>query len=448
MKKIVFPLAIASMMLAMQSCGEKDYFDPSVVESNLKAEYATSFKKTFRNTSLNQSWDFSKSITPYREFSTRAAGGSLDVVSGVQLPADAANSLLKAMPEGKDHSAMGSQFTIVSKGEFIVCPVWHGACKAYTLVIKAYDPLTDNTLSYEMTAEDVRKTMNYDKVKNPTQWIETNMTKNAPMGWILPFPKGTIVNFYLVDAGADCNDEAELAKSKAIAMGHEQESWKHRHEYSDFILLDDSGADKDFNDLVLAVYTKEGATTEEGEEQEDPEIVVDKKTIEVDEIVAEKRYMVEDLGSVGDFDFNDLVVDVRNYRKGTLEFEDGVLVGNNVTDAQKAIVRAMGGEFDLIFKVGDTAWMKSTKHMPGVMYNTQEGFDEEAVLDEFDVTGWNPAENNVSLTVLNTNAVKSADIVYTIQFPKAGEVPMIIAKDKDTKWSSEQKCVPESWFTE
>ena len=57
----------------------------------------------------------------------------------------------------------------------------------------------------------------------------------------------------------------------------------------------------------------------------------------------EKRYLIEDLGSKDDFDFNDIVVDVKQDIQGN----------------QKAIIRAMGGTLDFTLKIGNTEWTKS-----------------------------------------------------------------------------------------
>lgn len=141
--------------------------------------------------------------------------------------------------------------------------------------------------------------------------------------------------------------------------------------------------------------------------------------------VAAKRYMIEDLGSIGDFDFNDIVVDV--YDNGT---------------KQVAKIRAMGGTMDFTLKIGNTTWTKSENGFdPNVMYNTQNP-DYDAVLAEFEVTGWK--DNNISVLVNDKNSGK----VLTIKFPKAGEAPMIVAFNPGQQWMRERKQIPSDWFTE
>ena len=149
----------------------------------------------------------------------------------------------------------------------------------------------------------------------------------------------------------------------------------------------------------------------------------------VEPIEASKRYMVEDLGTTDDFDFNDLVIDVRAYG-----------------DKQWAIVRALGGTLDFTVKIGNTTWSKGESGLDvATMYNTQRGaVDYNAVLAEFDVTGWNPNANNITVTVKGKDS--SAPVV--IPFPKKGEIPMIIAEHPARKWMFERESIPADWFTE
>lgn len=148
----------------------------------------------------------------------------------------------------------------------------------------------------------------------------------------------------------------------------------------------------------------------------------------VEPVEKAKRYMIEDLGSIGDFDFNDVVVDV---------FAAG--------DNQWAIVRALGGTLDITIKIGNTTWSKAESGLNvGTIYNTQPPIDFGAELARFDVTGWDADANNISVTVRNQRST----VPQVIPFPKRGEVPMIIAMPTSTNWMEERVSIPESWFTE
>lgn len=172
----------------------------------------------------------------------------------------------------------------------------------------------------------------------------------------------------------------------------------------------DCNNDKDYSDLIFQVVSYESA----------PPVW--------------KRYMVEDLGGTKDFDFNDIVVDV---------YQD------YATSSQKAIIRAMGGTFDFTLKIGDTTWSKSGNGFDATtMYNTLPTPEWDKNLAEFPVTGWNPVSNNVSVTVENLSSTGVLTEV-DIPFPKAGEVPMIIAVyPLLVDWMLEYKSIPTDFFYE
>ena len=145
----------------------------------------------------------------------------------------------------------------------------------------------------------------------------------------------------------------------------------------------------------------------------------------------EKRYMVEDLGSKKDFDFNDVVVDV-------IQAIDG---------SQKAIIRAMGGTIDFTLTIGNTVWSKGVQGVAAgykveTMYNTENPKWDD-VLVEFPVQGWNPSTNNVTLTV---GSISNSDVIISIPFPRVGEVPMIIALDTCVDWQNERVSLPKDWW--
>lgn len=145
---------------------------------------------------------------------------------------------------------------------------------------------------------------------------------------------------------------------------------------------------------------------------------------------AGKRYLIEDLGSKNDFDFNDVVVDVMD--------DNG---------SQKAIIRAMGGTLDFTLTIGNTTWTKSVEgaalgYKVETMYNTQNP-DYTAKLAEFPVTGWSPENNNVSLTV---ESRENNDVILEVPFPKQGEAPMIIAWNTYINWQTERDALPGKWW--
>ena len=145
-----------------------------------------------------------------------------------------------------------------------------------------------------------------------------------------------------------------------------------------------------------------------------------------------KRYFVEDLGSKDDFDFNDIVFDVYQ--------------GDD--NKQKCIIRALGGTLDFTLNIGQTKWTKSVDGVNAgydvkTMYNTKPTPIWDKNLAEFEVTGWNPSTNNISVSV---KSIVSDDVIIEIPFPKTGEVPMIIAVKTFVDWQLERESLPEDFW--
>ena len=153
-----------------------------------------------------------------------------------------------------------------------------------------------------------------------------------------------------------------------------------------------------------------------------------------------KRYMIEDLGSTGDTDFNDVVVDFKDDQLGH----------------QTAIIRAMGGTLDFTLNVaGNAVWTKSVNGpqlTPAVnvedMANTDPADTEfNKALATISISGWNPDENNISVTVTyKDETTKTGNTFYTIPFPEVGQVPMMIATDPSVLWMYERVDFPTWWL--
>ena len=145
-----------------------------------------------------------------------------------------------------------------------------------------------------------------------------------------------------------------------------------------------------------------------------------------------KRYMMEDLGSVGDFDFNDCVVDLTK-----TTWSDGKV-------ETKGVVRALGGILDITILInGKQVWSKNGQEGLDVktMYNTTS-IDKNAVYGEFDASDWQPSENNISFAVKGENAQ-----VVEIEFPETGSIPQMVAVTAGHDWMTERSRVPSiDWF--
>lgn len=167
---------------------------------------------------------------------------------------------------------------------------------------------------------------------------------------------------------------------------------------------DNPKGDLDYNDVVLAVV---------GNPDVPEEIKIEKDEYQVPVSVT-KRYMMEDLGSTDDFDFNDVVVDVTETTVYThkVTIVNGVKESDVVIDTkktQKAVVRHLGGILPFQLTIGETT-------LPEMGSEATWKTNPDT---EYEVKGWNPAQNNVSVTVKST---ESQMYNVTNKFPKEGEL--------------------------
>ena len=172
-----------------------------------------------------------------------------------------------------------------------------------------------------------------------------------------------------------------------------------------------SKSDHDYNDVVFMIY---------GEPY-----VPQTFKVEEFETTYSKRYMIEDLGSTDDFDFNDIVVDVQETftQKKTTDQQGIETISDPVLKGQKAILRHRGGILPFELTIGNTN--------PGKM----DGVLSDDPNTEFPVTGWNRNSNNISIKVYQSADSQTAT---EVNFPQTGATPMIIATDTNVAWSAER----------
>ena len=459
---------------ALASCA-KGFDAPSSYEEIQKESYKSSFEKKYGAISPNQKWDFStyefrlgtrgvsaisteimekgidfgdvsKLKLQEVKFPSRPEWDYVKISGGVEKNSELFTAISKALPEQKTWAGKPAVL-VAPSSSFYIYPIFSGGNLRYDLKVKVgnEDPVTVFQKDYKnfQTINGMKKDngeiVNMKGIKieapvgTPVEVYIDNRTRlnDVKLEGVSGTTNGQAVYVNVPDNIIPELDGVEL-KDNAVAkyIGIED------------ILPSDSKysekTDNDYNDVVLAVV---------GNPDVPQEKIITNDQFEVNTCRA-KRYMIEDLGSVGDFDFNDVVVDVEEnvITKHKVTYENGVLKTDEIisetTEPTKAVIRAMGGTIDFDLTIGDTHWVKSKKGFnPGTMYNTQGTIDYEEVLDEFEVTGWSPTANNVSISVNGKNGE-----VYTITFPKAGTAPMIIAVDPTQKWMQEQKSVPASWF--
>ena len=496
MKTNVKTMMMALAATAMVACSNNnDLFDGgAAVEKSAKQTYAENFAKMYPNVDMSKGWDFS-SKTPYFTFSSNNGNhaGTRTAVDynftegdWYEVDNNTLSWMHEQLIEGKDNRALGKPFYMTVPGtEFTVVPIFQGVASAkwnLHMVVNGVDVMIWEKINYETLGSQTPGNENphgsiqikdgdsnewhdlhgqwYDwgyghwnslyntsgADKKTFDWSADNIVTNVRS---IPYtfsnlPVGADMYFYLevTESGSDFTNTWEDGKSVHYInnVGAKQSSVNGMMlalqdvprpanidpSYQAMIIgcedadLEDS--DWDMNDLVLLVY---GKNVPKPIEITEGTTVYDSRTV---------RYMVEDLGSTDDFDFNDIVIDVTESKAKTPVYTNGVLTSwNEGATSQKAVIRHLGGTLPFRLTIGNT----QLEEMGGpATFQTSPN-------TEFDVTGWNINTHNISVQVQQQG---SNGIYNNVTFPRAGEAPMIIAVDPSQNWMPERQSVPEDWF--
>ena len=423
--------SFAVLGAALTSCSKTDVFDSNAEIEKQKDVYASTFVKNYGEIDPNQSWDFCTMAPSYSlESSSRAltrdgdANVNADAVEGEMFVEKATvDWMSENLKAGKNNTAKGKPFYLqVPKNSFTIVPIFQGTASYYWQLWMHVDGIEQDKLiwskgniqyitsqgstDWKSPGTDNTGMNNAYQIKAPTYTFE-NLPENANMYFYLKvwdsyekYSKNTINPRKLTSlnqmmlALINCNVPSNVpANNEVSIIGCE----------------DNVNGDFDYEDLVFMMYGNPA-----------PPI-----------------------------DFNDVVVDVISGRaKWKREYEILENGGWNLINETKiedlpdiAVVRAAGGILDFTLTIGNTTWTKSAK-FPNYQQMLNTGRDGEInydkELDTFKVEGWDPDNNNISVTVEgNPN---------DITFPETGKAPMIIAVDPTTNWMFERTPAPKSWF--
>lgn len=470
MKTNVKTMLMALVATSMVACSNnQDVFDGGAIEKTAKQSYAENFAKKYPNVDMNQNWDFS-SKTPYFSFSnnngnhagTRAAV-SYDFTEGAKQEVDLSTVewMKDNLKEGKPNRSLGKAFYMTVPGtEFTIQPIFQGEAGAVWdlhVVVNGVDILLW-TKSQDIELQTEVKSEWHSVVDEQAAeggWEAQRNTLKATAVRSVPYtfknlPVGADMYFYLDittsgSGGWDWWDEVKqeyhpwkmyymnnvgdhmtsVDQMMLALQGFEKPSnVPAGYEYMLIGCEDANLADSDWdmNDVVFLVY---GQKIPKPIEITEGTTVYDSRTV---------RYMVEDLGSTDDFDFNDIVIDVTENKAKTPVYTNGVLTSwNEGETTQKAVIRHLGGTLPFLLTIGN-------KQLPEL--GGQSTF-QTSPNTEYDVTGWNINSHNISVQVQQKD---NQGVYNNVVFPRAGEAPMIIAVDPSQGWMPERQSVPESWF--
>lgn len=471
-------LAVAACAgMSIVSCtAEKDLYNPEVVEQNVKADYAANFVKKYGAIAADQSWDFSTGpISQLPSKSTRGTGDEAEsipfnpqVTHGVHADGSTgtdgyyyvdSSSLdylnTNLIEQHSENFDKGTSFTLNMPGnKFTIMPIYVGyATLTWSLHLVVQNPNNPNEtkdLTIWTKGTDVEVS---DDGRNWTLLSATDAnnklsdsrnkahvrTKPNTISGVTP---GSTMYFYLdVSNGTQMSSlHHQMIALEDMAAPNNLPEYKNKEGVTEkrkvmIIGCEDldvdkypSVGDRDMNDVVFMIYG-------------DPDIPEQQRVVDEEQVIS-KRYMIEDLGSTDDFDFNDIVVDVTAKRTvkhlyvGDKPVKENYEIGE--WRDETATLRHLGGILPFTVKIGNT---DITSWEPNIDENGVVRGDAEG--EVVSVTGWDPDKNNI--TVMVSDQANDGTKPVSIDFPKAGAVPMIIATDTDTMWSNERVSLPKMW---
>ena len=454
----------ALAVLSLASCSKNDVYDAQQAAANEIAQKKTTFENNFvakyGQVAPTQSWDFS---TNQQRLGTRAGETAIvtKTVEGLNFDVqykvgrewkgifgyyyddylynrsinknqDLLNNVSNKLKDGDHHTDVQKAVLVAPSNSFTIYPISVQGMWTHDLYVKVGNnaPVkvysktwTDFSHPYVNGDLLTYSNANYDK---QTYTVETSVSMP---GLYVEAPIGTPIEIYLANVKEGKTSQPTVGTSTGHAIyvdgnGAVPDGIEVRDDaVIKYVGIEDNttkSSDLDYNDVVLAIV---------GNPDVPKEIIIENDKYDVTTSLT-KRYMMEDLGSTDDFDFNDVVVDVTETTVAhhTVEIVNGVKTSDNVVEekSQKAIVRHLGGIYPFVLKVGDTTF----DEMGG-----KDTFDKDVEIEKV-VTGWNPAQNNVSVTVKST---ESQMYNVTNNFPKEGAFPMMFACDPEVKWAAERQ---------
>lgn len=414
-KNVIVLTAILSISAAFVSCSSTDVYEEGAAEKakvmTVETQYKENFVKHFGEVSSDQSWDFSKSnIQMVEESANARQTRALLNVTSFEAPIWKRPSLFDSNNQPDYYAHVYTDFEAVKQcaedptirpiewpyeyAEIKLHPFYGYGKKdvnsfRFGLTYKSYEfssilgttTLYNNDGFYEFQiGQGWSKIYNYNPLETFVNMYSYRYINTTNMRGVDGFGWWTASGIF--------DNKSKLNYCKIYTVN--------KHTYVGI----DCDGDGNFSDVICWVEDMSPA----------------------------KRYMVEDLGSTSDFDFNDIVFDVVRKDGTNNEYE--------------CLVRAMGGTLNFTIKVGESVWSKSPTYDSKQIINTKEGdYDLDRVYARFDVNGWVPENNDVTVTV------EGKEGVFVLPFPKDGEIPYMVATSIGKEWSKETVDVTTiGWF--
>lgn len=392
MKKLFGMAIMAAAALGFTSCERVSVYDPNY---DVKAEeYQQNFTKQYGEIPADQNWDFYAQMI--NSMSTRA--GAVPEIESISQPTDIDFTHWQTvLKPNVDNRTVGTHdFTLVSNGPFHAYAVWYcGWYPAYSKYdfefgVTTYEGFFPVFGGLGLTGSEKPYSPGVEWEANPGYAANVVLEKGTQFAFYMKYKDtaGVVHTLYSNKGNATLLYQSVSTTEEVMVIGfedQEQMNW---------------GKEKpDFNDVV--VYLRGNL------ELPLPEA---------------KRFMCEDMGTTGDFDFNDIVFDVKPCAENgkaevILQAAGGTLPAVLTVNGQEI------GEVHALFGVSTST-----------MVNTGKGVTKDPVYAKIDVP------TPFDLTTFDNFSVKVTYIDGTTREIKRsddGTAPCSLMTPIKTRWMQE-----------
>ena len=397
MKKVVLGLIA---LLSFTACNKND-FEPMTDQEIKEAKYAAAFEQVFGTISPTQTWGFSQTAT------TRSAqpnsnqwgtndwdGRYLNYPKPADItPEERAKVLAVFNEKGKE-----SYTDLVNWSNFFVQQVYCGTNGWKMNELACWDPQGYNYTIYPdwnnyqptivFSNDDICNNFNGGKYNN-----------NAEQGCMLMFNSSTSQwSFKTSQSGGErIYDHWRMEKiDGSYYVGLDHEAWRQAPANAN----EEDKRDYVYNDWIIKIVPGNGVTPP------------------IDRVKEEGMIICEDLGTIGDFDFNDVVFYAKVWESGKADIE----------------ILAAGGTLDITVagvKIGDVM---------GKMVNT--GLKS---VPTYSFTAANTYNSLIEIPIVVSKTDAAGNVTSYELSAQMGKAPQKICVPKGFRWCKEYKSLAEAY---
>ena len=397
MKKVVLGLIA---LLSFTACNKND-FEPMTDQEIKEAKYAAAFEQVFGTISPTQTWGFSQTAT------TRSAqpnsnqwgtndwdGRYLNYPKPADItPEERAKVLAVFNEKGKE-----SYTDLVNWSNFFVQQVYCGTNGWKMNELACWDPQGYNCTIYPdwnnyqptivFSNDDICNNFNGGKYDN-----------NAEQGCMLMFNSSTSQwSFKTSQSGGErIYDHWRMEKiDGSYYVGLDHEAWRQAPANAN----EEDKRDYVYNDWIIKIVPGNGVTPP------------------IDRVKEEGMIICEDLGTIGDFDFNDVVFYAKVWESGKADIE--ILAAGGTLDIEVAGV-----------KIGDVM---------GKMVNT--GLKS---VPTYSFTAANTYNSLIEIPIVVSKTDAAGNVTSYELSAQMGKAPQKICVPKGFRWCKEYKSLAEAY---